>query len=151
MCPRQSSSSNIPPPSLRPSLHNKSSKRGCFVSVGMGPGACQWQLVGRVYPKGTKHQQQLSQAISLQSDSANRKRRFLTGRFRLELLRLDSSGSSYVCRVDFIVFVLFLEEVGARPYYCCKEIEKRFAALCFAVLREPRVLGLDEPSSQRVG
>ena len=35
--------------------------------------------------------------------------------------------------------------------YCCVAVENRLAALCFARLREQRVLALDEPSSQRVG
>ena len=46
-----------------------------------------------------------------------------------------------VSRVDFIVFVLFLEAVGVRDY-CCTAVETRLAALCFV---------RDEPSSRRVG
>ena len=34
-------------------------------------------------------------------------------------------------RIDFIVFVLFLEAVGVREY-CCMALENRLAALCFA-------------------
>ena len=40
-----------------------------------------------------------------------------------------------ISRVDFIVFVLFLEAVGVREY-CCMAAENRLAALCFA--RSPR-------------
>ena len=36
-----------------------------------------------------------------------------------------------VSQVDFMVFVLFLEEVGVREY-CCMTLETRLAALCFA-------------------
>ena len=55
----------------------------------------------------------------MQSDSASRKRPFSTGLFfdwiLLVLLLI-------VSRVDFIVFVLFLEAVGAREY-CCTAVE----------------------------
>ena len=41
-----------------------------------------------------------------------------------------------VSRVDFIVFVLFLEAVGVREYCCTavwdRAVENRLAALCFA-------------------
>ena len=51
----------------------------------------------------------------MQSDSASRKRPFSTGLFfdwiLVVLLRI-------VSRVDFIVFVLFLEAVGVREYCC---------------------------------
>ena len=36
-----------------------------------------------------------------------------------------------VSRVEFTVFVLFLEAVGVREY-CCMAVENRLAALCFA-------------------
>ena len=63
-----------------------------------------------------------------QSDSASRKRPFSTGLFSdWILLVLLLIGS----RVDFIVFVLFLEAVGVREY-CCMAVESRLAALCFA-------------------
>ena len=64
----------------------------------------------------------------IQSDSARRKRPFTTGLFfdwKLLVLLL------IVSRVDFIVFVLFLEAVGVREY-CCMALENRLAALCFA-------------------
>ena len=52
-----------------------------------------------------------------------------------------------VSRVDFIVFVLFLEAVGVREYCCTAgEIGRQLCASRF--LREQR---LDKPSSQRVG
>ena len=40
-----------------------------------------------------------------------------------------------VGRVDFIVFVPFLEAVGVREY-CCMAVENQLAALCLA--RSPR-------------
>ena len=61
-----------------------------------------------------------------------------------------------VSRVDFIVFVLFLEAVGVRKY-CCTAVPEVWQSkiarqLCVSrVLREQRVLAFDEPSSQRVG
>ena len=62
------------------------------------------------------------------SDSASQKRPFSTGLFSdwiiLVLLLI-------VSRVDFIVFVLFLEAVGVREC-CCVAVENRLAALCFA-------------------
>ena len=71
----------------------------------------------------------------IQSDSASRKRPFSTGLFfdwiLLVLLLI-------VTRVDFIVFVLFLEAVGVREY-CCMALENRLAALCFA--RSSRATG----------
>ena len=60
-------------------------------------------------------------------DSASRKRPFSTGLFFdwifLVLLIVN--------RVDFIVFVLFLEAVGVRER-CCMAVENRLAALCSA-------------------
>ena len=64
----------------------------------------------------------------MQSDSASRKWPLSTGLFvdwiLLILLLI-------VSRVDFIVFVLFLEAVGVREY-CCIAVENQLAALCFA-------------------
>ena len=59
------------------------------------------------------------------SDSASRERPFSTGLFfdRILLVLL-----LIISRVDFIVFVLFLEAVE----YCCMALETRLAALCFA-------------------
>ena len=63
--------------------------------------------------------------LLMQSDSASRKRPFSTGLF------FDSAGLFFdsvllvlliVSRVDFIVFVLFLEAVGVREY-CCRAVE----------------------------
>ena len=80
----------------------------------------------------------------MQSDSASRKRPFSTGLFfdwiLLVLLLI-------VSRVDFIVFVLFLEAVGAREY-CCTAVEIGWQLCASRFLREQR---LDEPSSHRVG
>ena len=52
---------------------------------------------------------------------------------RLEnnLIRHAPPGRLIVSRVDFIVFVLFLEAVGVREY-CCMALETRLEALCFA-------------------
>ena len=62
--------------------------------------------------------------------------------FRPFLMQSDSAS-----RVDFIVFVLFLEAVGVREYFCTAvEIGWQLCASRF--LREQRV---GEPSSQRVG
>ena len=80
----------------------------------------------------------------IQSDPASRKRPFSTGLFfdgNLLVLFL------IVSRVDFIVFVLFLEAVGVREY-CCKPVEIGWQLCVSRFLREQR---LDEPSSQRVG
>ena len=52
-----------------------------------------------------------------------------------------------VSRVDFIVFVLFLEAVGVRGY-CCTAGEIGWQLCSSRCLREQR---LDKPSSQRVG
>ena len=52
-----------------------------------------------------------------------------------------------VGRVDFIVFVLFLEAAGVREY-CCTAGEIGWQLCDSRFLREQR---LDEPSSQRVG
>ena len=66
------------------------------------------------------------------SGPASRKRPFSTGlfstRFFHQVLLLIAS------RVDFIVFVLFLEAVGVRGVlpYCCMAVENRLAALFFA-------------------
>ena len=56
-----------------------------------------------------------------------------TALFDWTFFRPDSSGpSSYrQSRVDFIVFVLFLEAVGVREYFCMA-VENRLAVLCFA-------------------
>ena len=80
----------------------------------------------------------------IQSDYASRKRRFWTGFFldwNLLILLL------IVSRVDFIVFVLFLEAVGMREY-CCTAVEIGWQLFASRFLREQR---LGEPSSQRVG
>ena len=64
----------------------------------------------------------------IQSDSASKKRPFSTGLlFDWILLVL----LLIISRVDFIVFVLFLEAVGVREY-CCMALENRLAAVCFA-------------------
>ena len=80
----------------------------------------------------------------IQSDSSSRKRLFSTGLFfdwiLLVLLLI-------VSRVDFIVFVLFLEAVGVGEY-CCTAGEIGWQLCASRFLREQR---LDEPSSQRVG
>ena len=80
----------------------------------------------------------------MQSDSASRKRPFSTGLFfdwiLLVVLLL------IVSRVDFIVFVLFLEVVGGREY-CCTADESGWQLCALRCLREQR---LDEASSQRV-
>ena len=75
----------------------------------------------------------------IQSDSASRKRPFSTGLFfdRNLLVLL------IVSRVDFIVFVLFLEAVGVREY-CCTEVEIGWQLCATRFLHEQR---LDEPSS----
>ena len=82
----------------------------------------------------------------MQSDSASRQRPFSTGHF----FGLDFSGPSYrqsSCRVDFIVFVLFLEAVGVREY--CRTAAEIGWQLCASrCLCEHR---LDEHSSQRAG
>ena len=78
----------------------------------------------------------------IQSDYASRKRRFWTGFFldwNLLILLL------IVSRVDFIVFVLFLEAVGMREY-CCTAVEIGWQLFASRFLREQR---LGEPSSQR--
>ena len=51
--------------------------------------------------------------------------------FDWTFFRLDSSGLLVVSRVDFVVFVLFLEAVGVREY-CCIAVDNRLGALCFA-------------------
>ena len=77
----------------------------------------------------------------MQSDSASRKRPFSTGLFfdwiLLVLLLI-------VSRVDFIVFVPFLEAVGVREY-CCTAVEIGWQLCASLFLREQR---LGEPSSQ---
>ena len=79
----------------------------------------------------------------MQSDSASRKRPFSTGLFFDGILLV----LLIVSRVDFIVFVLFLEAVGVREYCCTAgEIGRQLCAS--RCLREQR---RDEPSSQRVG
>ena len=81
----------------------------------------------------------------MQSDTASRKRPFSTGLFfdRWILLVL----LLIVSRVDFRVFVLFLEAVGVGEY-CCTAGEIGWQLCASRCLREQR---LDEPSSQRVG
>ena len=64
-----------------------------------------------------------------QSDSASRKRPFSTGLFFDWILLV----LLIVSRVDFIVFVLFLEAVGVREYCCMYSRRNRLAALCFAL------------------
>ena len=84
-----------------------------------------------------------SRPFLIQSDSANRKRPCSTGLFfdwNLLVLLI-------VSRVDFIVFVLFLEAVSVREY-CCTAVEIGWQLCASRFLREQR---LDEPSSQRVG
>ena len=85
-----------------------------------------------------------------QSVSASRKRPFSTGIFfdwiLLVLLLI-------VSRVDFIVFVLFLEAVGVREY-CCNVVwqSKIGWQLCASrVLREQRVLRSRRTFVRRVG
>ena len=78
-----------------------------------------------------------------QSDSASRKRSFSTGIFPDWILLV----LLIVSRVDFIVFVLFLEAVGVREY-CCTAGEIGWQLCASRCLREQR---LDEPSSQRFG
>ena len=51
----------------------------------------------------------------MQSDSASRKRPFSTGLFFVWILLVLLL---IVSRIDFIVFVLFLEAVGVREYCC---------------------------------
>ena len=79
----------------------------------------------------------------MQSDSASQKPPFSTGLFFdwifLVLLLI-------VSRVDFVVFVLFLEAVGVREC-CCKAVEIGWQLCASRLLREQRV---SEPSSQRV-
>ena len=68
-----------------------------------------------------------------QSDSASRKWPFSTELF----------WSYYQSRVNFIVFVLFLEAVGVREYYCCTAVwqSKIGRQLCASrVPRKQRVL-----------
>ena len=80
----------------------------------------------------------------IQSDSASRKQPFSTELFfdwNLPVLLL------IVSRVDFIVFVLFLEAVDVREY-CCTAVEIGWQLCASRFLREQR---LDELSSQRVG
>ena len=79
----------------------------------------------------------------MQSDSASRKGPFSTGLFFdwIFLVLL------LVSRVDFIVFVFFLEAVGVREY-CCTAVEIGWQLCASRFVREQR---LGEPSSQRVG
>ena len=75
------------------------------------------------------------------SDSASQKRPFSTGRsFDWNLLVL-----LIVSRVNFIVFVLFLEAVGVREY-CFTAVEIGWQLCASRFLRDQRP---DEPSSQR--
>ena len=78
----------------------------------------------------------------MQSDSASRKRPFSTGLF-LDWIFLVL----LLCRVHYIVFVLFLEAVDVREY-CCKASEIGYQLCAPRCLHEQR---LDEPPSQRVG
>ena len=91
--------------------------------------------------------QDLFRPLLIQSDSASRKRPFSTGLFfdwiLLVLLLI-------VSRVDFIVFVLFLEAVGVREY-CCMALENRLAAVLRAFFASNACFTRDEPSSKRVG
>ena len=81
----------------------------------------------------------------MQSDSASRKRPFLVDWTLFDWILLVLL--LIVGRVEFIVFVLFLEAVGVREYcYTAGEIGRQLCASRF--LREQR---LDESSSQRVG
>ena len=80
----------------------------------------------------------------MQSDSASRKRLFSTGLLLVWILLVLLL---IVSRVDFIVFVLFLEAVGVREY-CCTAGEFGWHFCASRCLREQ---WLDEPSSQRVG
>ena len=77
----------------------------------------------------------------IQSDSASRKRPLSTGLFFDWILLV----LLIVSRVDFVVFVLFLEAVGVREY-CCTAGEIGWQ-LCESSAEQR----LDEPSSQRVG
>ena len=79
----------------------------------------------------------------MQSDSACRKRPFSTELFFDWILLV----LLVVSRVDFVVFVLFLESVGAREY-CCTAGEIGWQLCASGCLR---VQQLDEPSPQRVG
>ena len=80
----------------------------------------------------------------MQSDSTSRKRPFSTGLFFDWILLVSLL---IVSRVDFIVFVIFLEAVGVREY-CCTAGEIGWQLYASRCIREQR---LDEPSSQRVG
>ena len=85
-----------------------------------------------------------SRPFLIQSDSASQQRPFSTGKnfdCNLRVLLL------IVSRVDFIVFVLFLEAVGVREYFCTA-VEIGWQLCASRLLREQR---FDEPSSQRVG
>ena len=73
----------------------------------------------------------------------SRKRPFSTGLFFDWILLV----LLVVSRVDFIVFVLFLEAVGVREY-CCTAVEIGWQLCALRLLREQR---LGEASSQRVG
>ena len=79
----------------------------------------------------------------MQSDSASRKRPFSTGLFFDWILLV----LLIISRVDFIVFVLFVEAVGVREY-CCTAVENGWQLCASRFLCEQR---LGEPSSQRVG
>ena len=80
----------------------------------------------------------------MQSDSASRKRPFLTGLFLDWILLVLFL---IVSRVDFFVLVVFLEAVGVREY-CCITVEIGWQLCASRLLREQR---LGEPSSPRVG
>ena len=58
------------------------------------------------------------------------------GLFRLEVVSTGSFRASFFRqRVDFIVFVLFLEAVGVREC-CCMAVGNRLAAMCSFALPE---------------
>ena len=79
----------------------------------------------------------------MHSDSASRKRPFSTGLFFDWILLVILF---IVSRVDFIVFVLFVEAVGVREY-CRMAVESRLEALCF--VRSPRATRASRAASPR--
>ena len=92
----------------------------------------------------------LFRPLLMHSDSASGKRPFSTGLFFDWILLVILF---IVSRVDFIVFVLFVEAVGVREY-CCMAVEYRLAALS-AVLRaffaSNACFARGKPSSKRAG
>ena len=113
-----------------------------------------FQLSGQNKPKSQRQKKMKSPKLSRQkpnfrpflkqSDSASRKRPFLTGLFFDWILMVLFL---IAIRVDFLFFVLFVEAVGVREY-CCTAREIDWQPCASRFLREQR---LDEPSSQRVG